>query len=550
MVILVFQLLLSFVLVATLHRGQYARDLLGLSPRKQRANNWEQQQHYRKRTQDTATKANVNYFNTAKVPLVIGGSDGSGTRAFVELLAKLGVPMLLDDAGTMDINGGPLCAGQGWPPLAKLALQEKEYPVHKWPDSAQNQSQVEFEKLRDRLETRFERKMTKLQSLHKVNNSQLARKVLYGFKAPVTVVLVPMMQAHLYPKGFKYLHVVRDGRDIALSTNQSPVKKFYNSTYPDAADRIDQYRDMAPVLAMQLWNDWNADLYDWARKQNASSNFDYLVVRSEDLLNPETKLQTIQVLADFIGSQLTPQELCCVSRRDARDMGQSNSYNKKNHTVGMQQNEMHSGLIMAKAGDSKEEIVDTLARAANQEQSSVRKGRRRLPQDHRRLFGFELLEKRPAMDRHRPLTEGGRPNSPTPGAASRHKQIIEKFRNHTGRTPTREQIEKIVLARKIRLRNKRPVNRKQLEYGDEDLGKLIADQLQELYQNQNLSKNQTVTERYGKWATLLEPNSNLSRAIHREGARALKAFGYEPRRRFMTDQTRNSFVCNAAVECA
>jgi len=94
------------------------------------------------------------------------------------------------------------------------------------------------------------------------------------------------------------------------------------------------------------------------------------------------------------------------------------------------------------------------------------------------------------------------------------------------------------------------VNRKQLEYGDEDLGKLIADQLQELYQNQNLSKNQTVTERYGKWATLLEPNSNLSRAIHREGARALKAFGYEPRRRFMTDQTRNSFVCNAAVECA
>ena len=61
----------------------------------------------------------------------------------------------------------------------------------------------------------------------------------------------------------------------------------------------------------------------------------------------------------------------------------------------------------------------------------------------------------------------------------------------------------------------------------------MAGQLEELYQNQNLSKNQTVTERYGKLATLLEPKSNLSRAIHREGARALKDFGYQPRRRFI-----------------
>jgi hypothetical protein len=49
-------------------------------------------------------------------------------------------------------------------------------------------------------------------------NETTAKDVKYGFKAPVAMTLVPWW-AYLIPD-FKFLHVVRDGRDIAFSANQ------------------------------------------------------------------------------------------------------------------------------------------------------------------------------------------------------------------------------------------------------------------------------------------------------------------------------------------
>ena len=76
--------------------------------------------------------------DTNKIPLIIGGSDGSGTRSFVELLARLGVLMLLDDPVSLDVGGSQLCEKQGWPPLAKLALTHRASPVNQWPETIQN----------------------------------------------------------------------------------------------------------------------------------------------------------------------------------------------------------------------------------------------------------------------------------------------------------------------------------------------------------------------------------------------------------------------------
>ena len=185
--------------------------------------------------------------------------------------------------------------------------------------------------------------MRQLATTRHINESQLATNVSFGFKAPVTMLLLPMIQAHMYPQGFLYLHVVRDGRDIALSSNQSPVKKFYMTTYPDDAKaRIDQYRNMSLVMAMQLWNDWNVHLLEWATQNmitkttnntkltttTTTPRFDFMVVRSEDFVQgkPETKLRALQQLAHFVGSPLTRDQLCCLSQRDTRDMGQSHWY--------------------------------------------------------------------------------------------------------------------------------------------------------------------------------------------------------------------------------
>jgi hypothetical protein len=151
------------------------------------------------------------------VPLVVGGSDGSGTRAFVDVLGRLGVPMLVDDAGTMDIHAAKLFQGKGWPPFAKIALQysptTSNYQVTDLPPDKQSEVQAELRVLKDQ----FDRRSTKLRlKVAAKPNITLSSTVLYGFKAPITMMLLPMLHSYMYPTGFKYLHIVRDGRDVAL----------------------------------------------------------------------------------------------------------------------------------------------------------------------------------------------------------------------------------------------------------------------------------------------------------------------------------------------
>ena len=190
--------------------------------------------------------------------------------------------MLVDDTGTMDVHAGKLFAGKGWPPFAKIALQYSKnttnYQVSDLPEEQQNEVKTELAKLREQFRIRY----TKLRSHLAARGKHvvLSSAVSYGFKAPITMLLLPMLQAYMYPSGFKYLHIVRDGRDVSLSSNQSPVAKFYNSTYPDAALRLAKYEHMAPIFAMHLWNDWNADLYNWERTEQQAQprNFDFLVM--------------------------------------------------------------------------------------------------------------------------------------------------------------------------------------------------------------------------------------------------------------------------------
>ena len=77
----------------------------------------------------------------------------------------------------------------------------------------------------------------------------LRSDVSFGFKAPVTLLLFPWW-AHLLPK-VKLLHVVRDGRDIAFSHNQSPVQKYYHLWYKTNSDIADT---LAPADSERDWD--------------------------------------------------------------------------------------------------------------------------------------------------------------------------------------------------------------------------------------------------------------------------------------------------------
>jgi hypothetical protein len=120
---------------------------------------------------------------------------------------------------------------------------------------------------------------------------------------------------------------------VALSSNQSPVLKFYRSTYTDFEQREKKFSGaLWNVRAMQLWNDWNTQVYEWAtrhsidKKADSSSDVtvDYLWMRSEDLLpGSPRRLECLHALAKFVGSTLTQEQLCMLSHQDARDFGKS-----------------------------------------------------------------------------------------------------------------------------------------------------------------------------------------------------------------------------------
>lgn len=166
-----------------------------------------------------------------------------------------------------------------------------------------------------------------------------ARRIEVGFKAPVSMTLVPLIVS-LEPR-VMFLHVLRDGRDIAFSANQGPVTKFYEPMY--GARPV-----LGPLSGIRLWNDWNAQLHHWARDitssraafhtaRSAISNgggdgastidskdsFSYFALHSEDLVDPVTAVRfgAITNLAAWVGSSLNENELCCLAVQESVFLG-------------------------------------------------------------------------------------------------------------------------------------------------------------------------------------------------------------------------------------
>lgn len=104
--------------------------------------------------------------------------------------------------------------------------------------------------------------------------------------------------------------------------------------YTDADERLEQYSNGSePVLAMHMWNDWNTQSLLWQQlHSHTNSSFEYMVVRSEDMVNPTTKLATLQRMAAFVESSISSQDLCDIANRNAVDLGQSKSWNLDNNT--------------------------------------------------------------------------------------------------------------------------------------------------------------------------------------------------------------------------
>lgn len=544
---------------------------------------------------DYHTRAHIR----KQVPLVVGGSDGSGTRAFVDVLGKLGVPMLVDDPGTMDIHASSMFLGRGWPPLASAVLVQHHSPNYEFRDLSekfQEAAKRELGKLKGRFQVRLNRLMRKVEM---GNETDVASSVSFGFKAPVTMLLVPMLQEVFGP--IKYLHVVRDGRDVCLSDNQSPVKKFYNDTYPDHKVRDAKLKKLTKPVAvkgMQLWNDWNTALYSWEKQHNNGVDFDFVVMRTEDLLDPVKKFESLLQLADFVGSPLSTKDLCCLSRKAIVDMGKSKVGAKRfseeklrrfdqarqryAEMAAKSQNKTPEEMTTMDSLIAMQELRTSKARAEYREKRERKREKLRLRREEQ--GERETIEDwRVRYERNRAVdSRDGNGDVPSMREALRgwrkkHRDfdgstrrrllsLLERQHNDRRRPGRRDpnHLEREVLRLKARLGRAKEMQDllleavlmdklEKTEFALESAREqLEAEAAQNKTESTGHKANATgVSKRYGKWVDALQNEPKLSHVLHKEGANGLATFGYEPTSRFMDySSSADNFVCNDEVVCS
>lgn len=260
--------------------------------------------------------------------MIVGGTDGSGTRSVVQTLTDLGASIVSEDPETFDIHADLV---GGWPPIVKPVLHDVKNLQYQMA-TLSPRTRTFMTSAIERLLAQVKADSTKPTSHRLAVGGRLptpanveAHKIAYGFKAPVAMTLLPLW-THFLPNCV-FIHVVRDGRDIAFSVNQGPVDKFYNDFYKGINNQFD-----LPIKAIKLWSDWNSDIYEYSLQyyqqlsyqKESIKSFGYHLIHTEDLIqdnNIPIKFNTIYHLAKFIGSTLSNDQLCCLAKRNVQFMG-------------------------------------------------------------------------------------------------------------------------------------------------------------------------------------------------------------------------------------
>lgn len=124
----------------------------------------------------------------------------------------------------------------------------------------------------------------------KHRNSISAKESFWGWKNPRSIYLLPFFHS-VYPE-MKFLHVIRDGRDMAFSKNQNQLHKHgkvilnnHEKKYP------------LPVKSIILWSYVNNKATNYGEEK---MNNNYMRIHFEDLCSDSENV--IKRIFDFLGS--------------------------------------------------------------------------------------------------------------------------------------------------------------------------------------------------------------------------------------------------------
>jgi Sulfotransferase family len=111
----------------------------------------------------------------------------------------------------------------------------------------------------------------------------------WGWKEPRSIYLIPFFNEVM--PGFRFLHFMRDGRDMAFSDNQVQLLKHGDYVLSDKA-----LRKRTPTRSIALWTLVNGQAADFGEQSMGDR---YLRVRFEDLCSEPA--ETVARIYDFFG---------------------------------------------------------------------------------------------------------------------------------------------------------------------------------------------------------------------------------------------------------
>jgi len=219
-----------------------------------------------------------------RYPIVIGGIGGSGTRLVREIVATAGVWM----GGMVSRKGDSLELYFFHNRFLNPLLSDTRCVDYCLGDVSPSVRRSTIDALS--------------KTLFALRGRSKRPSDAWGFKDPRSIYVLPFLD-HLMP-GFVFIHVVRDGRDMALSGNKRQLALHHGALFgapPDADLELAQAR---------LWNFVNSGAARWA-----STNLPgrYHPVRFEDLCSkPE---ETIGSILHFLHASALADRTAELARR-------------------------------------------------------------------------------------------------------------------------------------------------------------------------------------------------------------------------------------------
>ena len=146
--------------------------------------------------------------------------------------------------------------------------------------------------------------------------------IRWGWKEPRSIYLVPFLRSQL--PTLRFLHFVRDGRDMAFSENQKQLRKHGSAALDGLIERQLPVPSEQPFRSIALWSWINQAAADFGERELGP---DYLRVRFEDLCaEPRTIVERIYAFfglegdVDAAASEVKPPKTIMRWRTQPREL--------------------------------------------------------------------------------------------------------------------------------------------------------------------------------------------------------------------------------------